>query len=219
MSTSGRPRAALDHLVLAAATLAQGIEYVAELTGVAPRPGGTHESMGTHNALLSLGDRAYLEIIAADPEAKVPARPRFFDLDDAALRAELSESPRLVHWVARTTDIEALARRCPLALGAIVPMSRGDYRWRITIPDDGRRPGRGLVPALIQWDVPAHPCDALPRSGVTLAQFGATHPEPAPIRKALEALGLAETLRVTTDRETRLAAMLRTPRGIVTLSG
>ena len=97
-------------------------------------------------------------------------------------------------------------------------MARGDYRWRITIPDDGARPGRGIVPTLIQWDVPQHPADGLPKSGVTLAHLAASHPEPADVRAALAALGLREALAVTYDRETRLAAMLRTPRGIVTLS-
>jgi len=97
-------------------------------------------------------------------------------------------------------------------------MARGDYRWRITIPEDGSLPARGLVPTLIQWDVPAHPADKLPASNVSLQGLAATHPEPAPIRAALKALGLEDTLAVTYDRETRLAAMLRTPRGIVTLS-
>jgi hypothetical protein len=97
-------------------------------------------------------------------------------------------------------------------------MTRGDYRWRITIPDDGGLPGKGLVPTLIQWDVPAHPADRLPMSGVAVTQFAATHPDPAPVRSALEALGVEAALHVTYDREARLAAMLRTPRGVVTLS-
>ena len=97
-------------------------------------------------------------------------------------------------------------------------MSRGDYRWRITIPADGALPARGLVPTLIQWDVPVHPADKLPASNVGLRSLAATHPEPATIRAALTALGLGDTLAVTYDRETRLAAMLRTPRGPVTLS-
>jgi hypothetical protein len=70
------PLATLDHLIVAAVTLADGIEYIAEITGVAPRPGGKHAAMGTHNALLRLGEQVYLEIIAIDPAAAKPARPR-----------------------------------------------------------------------------------------------------------------------------------------------
>ncbi len=128
------------------------------------------------------------------------------------------ERPRLIHWVARTSDIDRSAATCPVPLGPVHPMARGDYRWRITIPDDGSRPANGLVPTLIQWDVPAHPADRLADSGVSIAGFAASHRDPALVRAALAALGLDGTLPVTYDRDTRLAAMLRTPRGIVTLS-
>ena len=217
LALPGPPLAALDHLVVAAATLADGIEYFADITGVAPRPGGKHVAMGTHNALVRLSERTYLEIIAIDPEASTPARARWFGLDNIALQAELTERPRLIHWVARTPDIESAVSRCPVVLGAVHPMSRGDYRWRITIPDDGTLPCKGIVPTLIQWDVPRHPAEALPASNVSIAGLAAAHPEPALIRSALAALGLDHAVPTTYDRDARLAAMLRTPRGIVTL--
>ena len=135
------PLAEPDHLVLAAATLAQGIEYVSALTGVAPRPGGKHVAMGTHNALLKLGERFYLEIIAIDPDGARPARPRWFDLDSGDLQVDLLERPRLVHWVARTRDLERAVAQCGYETGPILPFERGAYRWRITVPDDGRPPG------------------------------------------------------------------------------
>jgi hypothetical protein len=65
--------------------------------------------------------------------------------------------------------------------------------------------------------VPEHPADSLPASGVTLAQFAASHPDPTPVRRALALLGLDDAIRVTFDREARVAAMLRTPRGLVAL--
>jgi len=209
--------AELDHLVVGAATLTAGIAFVEQLTGVPPVPGGKHATMGTHNALVRLGERAYIEIIAIDPEAAKPAHPRWFDLDDVALKGELAERPRLITWAARTNDIERASAACPMALGTIRPLERGDFRWRLTVPDDGRRPGKGVVPALIQWDVPAHPADRLPSSGLSLVQFGATHSDPAPVRAALAALGLEQALSVSYDRDTRLLAMLRTPRGTIAL--
>ncbi len=212
-----RFRAALDHLVIAAATLADGIDHVATVMGVTPVPGGKHVAMGTHNALLRLGGETYLEIIAIDPDARKPLWPRWFGLDDVALQADLTERPRLVGWVARTDDIEVTVATSPLPLGIIHPMQRGDYRWRITVPDDGTLPGKGLVPTLIQWDVPTHPTARLPKSSVTLAQLAGTHPEPAPLRAALAALGLEGAIAISYDRETRIAAMLRTPRGMVTI--
>jgi hypothetical protein len=219
MSTRQRttPFATLDHLVVAATTLADGIDWLAAATGATPVPGGKHVAMGTHNALLRLSGATYLEIIAIDPDGAKPARRRWFDLDDIALQAELTEQPRLIHWVARTDDIEVAAAASPLPLGSIHAMQRGDYRWRITIPDDGTRPGRGLVPTLIQWDVPMHPAERLPKSNVTMAQLAGTHSDPAPLRAALSALGLTDAIAITFDRETRIAAMLRTARGMVTI--
>lgn len=213
------PVATLDHLVVAAANLEQGEDYVESRLGVRPRRGGRHVAMGTHNSLLKLGARSYLEVIAIDPDGVKPDRPRWFALDSRAMRAALAERPRLIHWVARTDDIDAAKRACPIGLGPVQPMARGAYEWRITIPDDGDLPGAGLVPTLIQWSGAGHlhPADAMPDAGIRLLALAGAHPEPASIRSALAMLVSGESLSVTYDPTPRLAAMLRTPRGTVTL--
>jgi hypothetical protein len=208
---------AFDHLVVAAQSLADGCEFVAARLGVRPAPGGKHVAMGTHNALASLGPRAFLEVIAIDPDGTPPTRPRWFDLDEPRMRASLAEGPRLVHWVARTSAIDAQKARARIDPGVVHPMARGDFQWRITIPDDGHLPGTGLVPTLIQWSSDDHPADRLPDTGVRLVALAGEHPEPAPIRAALAAQGFAEMLKVTYGRHARLAAMLRTSRGLVTI--
>ena len=123
----------------------------------------------------------------------------------------------MIHWVARTDDIEAARRASPVDPGPVHAMSRGSFRWRITIPDDGSRPGAGVLPTLIQWDDERHPADTMPDAGVRLAALAAAHAEPAAIRAALAALGLGDTLKVTFNAAPRLAAMLSTKRGTVTL--
>jgi len=208
---------AFDHLVVAAATLGQGEQHVETLLGARPQRGGKHVAMGTHNSLLKLGPRNFLEVIAIDPEGVAPARPRWFALDGPAMRGALAETPRLIHWVARTDDIEAAHRGSRIDLGRIEPVERGSFRWRITIPDDGHLPGEGLVPTLIQWSDARHPADTLPESGVHLATLAGAHPQPAEIRAALAALGLGDTVKVTFAATPRVAALLRTPRGPVTL--
>lgn len=209
--------ATLDHLVVAAETLDQGEDYLESLLGTRPRRGGKHVAMGTHNSLLRLGERCYLELIAIDPDAAAPARPRWFDLDRPSMRALLAQQPRLIHWVARTADIEAARRASPIDPGAVHAMTRAGFRWRITIPDDGSRPGAGVLPALIRWDdAQRHPADELPDEGTHLAALAAAHPEPGAMRAALSCLGLSETLKVTFDAAPRLAAMLTTRRGSVT---
>lgn len=205
-----------DHLVVAALSLEKGCDWVEERLGVRPRPGGRHVAMGTHNALLGLGPRFYLEVIAVDPMGATPARPRWFDLDEPRMKAALAEGPQLVHWVVRTSDIAAAVRAVP-DLGTITPITRDTWSWRITIPDDGHRPGRGLVPTVIQWADAKHPADHLADSRMALTLLGGEHPEPASVRKDLAALGLSDLLKVSYAKSPRLAAMIRTPRGVATL--
>ena len=209
--------ALIDHLVVAAATLAQGCDWVESGLRVRPRPGGKHVAMGTYNALLRLGPGRYLEVIAVDPEGTAPARPRWFDLDEPRMRASLADGPRLVHFVVRTDDIGATRARMPIDVGEPIPMTRGDRHWLITVPADGHLPGRGLVPTLIQWPDSRHPADSLPEHGLSLVALAGEHPDPAPIRAALARLALDEDVKVTYGQSPRLAAMIRTPRGIVTL--
>ena len=205
-----------DHLVVVAENLRSGCDWVEERLGVRPQPGGRHVAMGTHNALLSLGKRFYLEVIAADPGGTKPNRPRWFDMDEPRMRAALAEGPHLAHWVARTGDIDMAAARLP-DLGAATPMSRGDLTWRITVPDDGHRPGRGLVPTLIQWPDARHPTEKMPDSGCRLVAIAGEHPEPATVRAELATLGLSDTMKVTFGKSPRIAAMIRTSRGVATL--
>jgi hypothetical protein len=172
--------------------------------------------MGTHNALLGLGPRFFLEVIAVDPAGTTPVRPRWFDLDEPRMKAALAEGPQLIHWVARTDDLARAVQRVP-ELGATTPMFRGEWAWQITIPDDGHRPGRGLVPTLIQWSDARHPADRLRDSGRRLVVLAGEHPEPAEVRKPIAALALSEFFKVTYAKSPRLAAMIRTPKGVVTL--
>lgn len=209
--------AVADHLVLATRDLEQGAAWLEDRLGVSLAVGGRHERMGTHNRLLGLGEGFYLELIAIDPQAPMPDRPRWFELD--RLSPNLDQ-PRLIHWVARSENIQGETEASSEALGEIMPMARGDYRWRITVPADGHLPGGGLIPTLIQWDVAFHPAQRLPEAGCRLMKLEAFHPQPARIRSALAALDLSSRLDVhpcEAGGEAQLVAYLRTPRGLVEL--
>src|SRR4051812_41644302 len=94
-------RAELDHLVVAAASLDEGREWCRSVLGAEATTGGSHDGLGTHNVLVSLGSRRYLEVIAVDPVAPSPSRPRWFGLDTDEVRGRLGTGPALVTWVAR----------------------------------------------------------------------------------------------------------------------
>src|SRR5437867_13248623 len=114
------PGSQLDHIVVTAASLEAGVAYVRRELGVAPQAGGEHARMGTHNCLLKLGEKLFLEVIAANPGAPHPGRPRWFQLDEP----ESIKAPRLATWVAHCDDVRAVA---PASLGKIEAMSRGNF--------------------------------------------------------------------------------------------
>lgn len=212
-----KPAAVFDHLVVAAATLEQGETYLEAQLGVRPQRGGRHLAMGTHNSLIKLGTRHYLEVIAIDPDASAPPHPRWFGLDTTALGSALRAKPRLIHWVARTADIDAARRALTVDPGTVHAMTRGAFVWRITVPADGSLPGGGVLPTLIQWADARHPADTMPDAGVRLVALAGAHPQPGVIRSALAALALGDTIKITYAKQPRMAALLHTPRGPVML--
>lgn len=220
--------ARIDHLVVAADTLAQGAAWCEATLGVPAGPGGEHPLMGTHNRLLRIATvdypRAYFEIIAPDPG--VPAAPdgrrRWFDLDDPSLRGALrAHGPRLVHWVAQVPDLAAAVaalRRLGIDRGKVLAVSRmtprGLLQWEITVRDDGQRLFDGCLPTLIAWgDV--HPAAAMPESGVTLHRLAIRHPRASELREALAVLGI-DGVEVT-EGAANLCATLHGPRAPVRL--
>lgn len=209
---------ALDHLVVAADTLEQGVAWCEATLGVTPGLGGRHALFGTHNRLLKIASarfaQAYLEIIAIDPDALPPGRARWFGLDAPALQANLRESPRLIHAVVRSPMLE-LHRAALLDLGQRPgePMraSRGALSWQIVVRPDGTLEAAGALPTLIQWDGP-HPTDAMPDSGVMLQ--GLTLRGLARwVRERLELPGVD----MLGDPGPALRATLSTPRGEIIL--
>ena len=124
---------ALDHLAVSAGALAEGVAHVEDALGVRLSTGGQHPAMGTHNRLLRLGD-VYLEVIAIDPFATPPGRPRWFDLNN------FTGPPRLTNWIARCADLDAALALAPPGSGTPMALARGDLAWRMAVPDDGRLP-------------------------------------------------------------------------------
>ncbi len=168
--------------------------------------------MGTHNALVRLGEKTYLEVISPNPLASRPARPRWFELDRMAHGA----TPRLATWVARTSDIRSATANCPADLGEIEPMSRGSLNWLITVPRDGSLPGGGVFPTLIEWQTLQHPAARLKDQGCTLRFLGLFHPAQSSLRALLTSLALADAAvahEIQPGERPYLVAEIETRRG------
>ena len=218
-------RSELDHIVIGSTTLDEGIDWVEQQLGARPVPGGQHVAMGTHNALLRLGTRSYLEVIAVDPDGIAPARPRWFALDELEMQAQLAAGPRLITWAVRSESLASACARVP-DLGEILPMNRGEFHWKIAVPESGSLAWGGVLPTAIQW-MPAddgvvhHPCDVLEDSGCELVRLQLSHP--AAVLGTSGIMGMFRELKIMGPVDLApgpkvLAATIRTPAGEVLLS-
>ncbi len=211
----------LDHIVIAAATLEQGVDYVHSTLGVEILQGGVHQTMGTHNHLMQLGNDAYLEVIAINPDAEAPSHPRWFGLDSARMREAIQRQPQLVTWVMNTADIHQLVEGVSFDLGTPIALSRDNLEWEIALTGDGRLLADGMLPYCIQWHSEPHPSRDMVDLNCLLQSLEIHHNRPRWIEDRLDAIDASHLVHVESlpDKETPyLSATIDTPNGTVTLT-
>jgi len=202
---------AFDHILLGAADLDAGIRWVEDRTGVRANFGGNHPGRGTRNALLALGERHYLEIIAPDPaQANVP--------DERELR-QLS-SPRIIQWAVHTEDIadvkstaeaNGIKTSGPQAGSRQRPDGK-TLRWQ-TLAIESTTP---LVPFFIQWEQDSpHPSSDSPQLG-TVKSIRFETPQADELRRILRGLGIEADIRKSDVP--RILVSVQTAKGVIELS-
>ena len=197
----------LDHVLLGCNDLDRGIAFVEERTGVRAAFGGVHPGRGTQNALLSLGTRRYLEIIAPDPQQA--------GVQQFSAITELKE-PRLIGWAAHPGALDAFAKKLQAAGMAFEgprPGSRARpdgkvLHWStLALQDDAK----GLLPFFIEWSADSlHPSADAPK-GCSLPRFEAATPDPDALSKQIALLGL--DLPTTRADKPQLRATISGPKG------
>lgn len=206
----------LDHIVVAAHSLEQGAEFLLDILGVEVAVGGKHQSMATHNLVMPLGNDAYLEVIAIDPDGKVPRHPRWFALDTPRMRAAIREQPRLITWVINTADLQSLAASAGFDIGKPTAFSRDTLRWEFALPDDGRLLAAGMLPYCIQWHGSPHPSRNMADNGCLLQELNIHHNRPRWLDDRLDAIEASHLVHIESlpDSETPyLEAVIDTPNG------
>ena len=207
----------LDHILVGSNDLDHGTAFLEEKTGVRAVFGGVHPGRGTRNALLSLGERRYLEIIAPDP-----AQTQIADYGVTLLNMiKASKTPTLVGWSAHPGDLEALAQKLkfqkihfdgPRAGSRQRPDGRL-LKWKTISLDDDHN---GVLPFFIEWDPASpHPSTDAP-SGCQLERFAIVDPDPVTIGKLCAQLGIDAP--VEKGGASRLVARIRGPKGTLELS-
>jgi hypothetical protein len=203
--------AELDHILLGVSDLERGIAWVEQRTGVRAAVGGVHPGRGTRNALLSLGPRHYLEIIAPDPPQ------RGIGMYD---KLSAMTEPHLFDWAAHTGDIAAAAKQAVDAGFAIDGPRDGSrarpdgktLHWKSFNLKDNRG---GLLPFFIEWGRESlHPSEDAP-TGCTLKRFWLESPAEGKLAKECKSLGIE--VAIERADKARLRAVITTPKGEVEL--
>jgi hypothetical protein len=208
LAESERP-SLLDHILLGSPDLQTGIEFVEQHTGVRATFGGVHPGRGTQNALLSLGERRYFEIIAPDPAQPGVKNPLASSLYSLA-------EPRLVGWAAHPGSVSALAeklRAVGVKFEGPTPGSRKRpdgqlLKWQtLSLADTDS----GLLPFFIEWGQDSvHPSVDAPK-GCALLSFAAETLDPGKLAAKLKTLSL--DLPVKKGEQARLHGVISGPKG------
>jgi len=202
----------LDHILLGCNDLDRGIKFVEESTGVRAAIGGVHPGRGTRNALLSLGERRYLEIIAPDPaQHEIVHFPQIREMSD----------PRLIGWAVHPPDISAIANQLRENKIAFTGPDDGSRKrpdgrvltWKtINLADDRH----GLLPFFIQWSAGSvHPSNDAP-ANCSMEYFEIMSTDPDELSMTLKRIGL--DLPVQRSDRARLRALISGPKGDIALS-
>ena len=199
----------LDHILLGCSDLDRGIAFVEERTGVRAAFGGIHPGRGTQNALLSLGTRRYLEIIAPDPQQS--------SVEQYSVITKLKE-PRLIGWAAHRDDLDQFAGRLRhhgVEFEGPQPGSRQRpdgkvLHWKaLRLKDDHG----GRLPFFIEWSKDSiHPSEDAPK-GCTLQRFEVNTPETDDFLHAASRVELDLTTLTSTAKESSLRAAITGPKG------
>jgi len=199
----------IDHVILGIGDLERGTAELERVTGVRAVFGGAHPGRGTQNALISLGDHHYLEILAPNPaEAGNPEA------------AELSKLTALtsIGWAVRSADLAALHQSLSSRgepIGEVRPGGRNlpdgsRLEWKTLSFASASSP---LLPFFIEWGQGgAHPSTTSP-AGCRLTGFALEDPAPDAVREILR--GAELQVEVRTGKEPRIRVSLSCARGNV----
>ena len=142
----------LDHIVFGGSTLEEATQIVENIFQAKLSDIGYHKDMGTHNRVIRISERVYLEVIAIDPEISNLNNRKWFNLDNSKLQSKLKKSPQIIGYVVENYDMNITKYYDPF-----FDSSRDIYKWQFAMPTfkDNILVSEiieaGIIPSLISW--------------------------------------------------------------------
>ena len=72
----------LDHIVIGSFTLEDGTKFVENILQAKLSEIGYHKDIGTHNRVIRISEKVYLELISIDPKTNKLNNRKWFNLDN-----------------------------------------------------------------------------------------------------------------------------------------
>ncbi len=86
----------LDHIVFGSFTLDEGTKFVENILQAKLSEIGYHKDIGTHNRVIRINEKVYLEVIAIDPKTSKLNNRKWFNLDNSKLQSKLKNHHKLL---------------------------------------------------------------------------------------------------------------------------
>ena len=140
----------IDHFVFAANTLSEGSKTIKKILHEDLSEINTHETMGTHNRVISLGS-CYLEVISLDPKNQNANKNTWFNLGDKIYKKNFLKNPKLISFVISTKELNG-----SIFFEKEFLVSRNKYKWFFKKPNfvhlkKNNFTNINLFPSLINW--------------------------------------------------------------------
>ena len=142
----------LDHIVLGSFTLEEGTEFLENILQAKLSDIGYHKDMGTHNRVIRISEKVYIEVVAIDPKRKNLNNRKWFNLHNSNLQSKLKISPQIIGYVIENKD-----RNINKYYDPFFEASRDSYKWQFAMPTfknnilDSEIIEAGIIPSLISW--------------------------------------------------------------------
>ena len=200
----------IDHLVYCVKDLEKAISFIEMKTGFKASIGGKHRGKGTKNALINLGEKCYLEILAIDGLNSEVSPPRWMGID-------FIKEPKITRICLKSKNLrkdQHIIKQYNANLGEIDQGSRATVNgeilhWKMILPL--AKPEVDPIPFMVDWsESEMHPTENLPKQCKLIdLEFHGNQPN---LHDCMNAL--FDEIEIIESCESKIIATIDGPKGI-----